>query len=273
MVVPINLRYEGGSMKCIDKALKYFELLMTVDNINSFDINDKLSDGYTYSFYNNEMDKVSWARIHISTGEFTSYKRAFEFFDMFYKGFENELSKRCIFIEYCGKKIATATISPSNEYGYNCVIDWLAISKDFQGKGLSKPLINKCISVAKKLNYNRILLHTQTHTWLAAKIYLDVGFEPYFVNSDYTGWSILKTLINHDKLANVECISKEEMYDNLYINIVNSLNSIHSDYSYEIWHKNNQNDVYVRENDIFYHYKFYNDGNEIILNDKYLDLM
>ena len=31
-----------------------------------------------------------------------------------------------------------------NEYGYGCVIDWLAIKKEYQGYKLSKPLIYKC---------------------------------------------------------------------------------------------------------------------------------
>lgn len=176
-------------MESIDKTLKYYELLMTLDGINNMDLNIKLPEGFDIVFYNGNEDKLSWARIHILSGEFTSYKRAFDYFDMFYKRFENELNKRCFFIEYEGKKVATATISPSDEYGYSCVIDWLAISKDYQGKKLSKPLVYKCLEVAKSLNYHKILLHTQTHTWLAAKIYLDIGFNPLFTDED-KGWRI-----------------------------------------------------------------------------------
>ena len=72
----------------------------------------------------------------------------FDSFDIFYKEFKSELNKRCFFIEYKGEKVATATISPSNEYGYSCVIDWLAIKKEYQGKGLARPLISKFMKIA-----------------------------------------------------------------------------------------------------------------------------
>ena len=43
--------------------------------------------------------------------------------------------------------------------------------------------------MAKELGYQKILLHTQTNTWLAAKIYLDCGFEPFNIQ-DNKGWDI-----------------------------------------------------------------------------------
>ena len=132
-------------MESIEKTLEYHELLMTLDDIDVMELRTKLPEGYSYVFYSNELDKVEWAKIHISSGEFTSYKRAFNYFDIFYNEFVNELSERCFFIEYKGEKIATATISHADEYGYSCVIDWVAIKKDYQGLKLSKPLIYKCI--------------------------------------------------------------------------------------------------------------------------------
>ena len=52
------------------------------------------------------------------------------------------------------------------------------IKKEYQGKKLSKPLISKIINVAHDLGHEKIMLHTQTTTWLAAKLYLDAGFKP-----------------------------------------------------------------------------------------------
>lgn len=259
-------------MESIVKTLEYHELLMILDNIDDIELKTKLPDGFNYIFYDNEMDTIEWAKIHISSGEFTSYKRAFNYFDIFYKEFKSELNKRCFFIEYKGEKVATATISPSNEYGYSCVIDWLAIKKEYQGYKLSKPLIYKCLEVAKNLGNNKILLHTQTHTWLAAKLYLDIGFDPLYAE-DITGWRILKTITNHEKLKEIESMNEENMYDGLSINVVSGLNEKHQDYSYEIWYMNNQNDVFVREKNNFYHYKFFENGTKLDLIENYMDVI
>ena len=60
-----------------------------------------------------------------------------------------------------------------------------------------KVAINKIkfISIANDLSHDKIMLHTQTPTWLATKLYLDTGFELFNVD-EKTGWRILKTLTN-----------------------------------------------------------------------------
>lgn len=268
-----NILFGGGTIfvDSIEKTLEYHELLMALDDLAGVNTNTQLPEGYRFVFFADEKDKTSWAKIHIYSGEFTSFKRAFACFDTFFKKFEKELSKRCFFVEHEGEKVATATVSPSDEYGYDCAIDWLAINKNYQGKKLAKPLIHKCLEVAKELKYHKILLHTQTHTWLAAKLYLDVGFNPLFHETDDKGWRILKNLTNHYKLKEIGCVDNDKMYDRLSLNVVNVLNSKHNSYIYEIWYKNGQNDVYVRENEVFYHYKFFEDGKILNLIEKYND--
>lgn len=251
-------------MKTIDKTLEYHELLMVKNSLDTYKV--VLPQGYSFEFWKQASDLDSWIDIHISSGEFTSKQRARQYFYEFYGKFLDELDKRCFFIVYDNTKIATATISPSNEYGYNCVIDWLAISKDHQGKHLAKPLVNKCLEVAKSLGYSNILLHTQTHTYKACKVYLDLGFEPFRVKGDNKGWQILNTLIDHPKLSEFDKLDNADMYDQLIINIVNTLDTLHKDYVYEVWYKNNANDVYVNENGKFYRYKFYDNGNTLKLN-------
>ena len=119
-----------------------------------------------------------------------------------------------------GEKVATATISPANEYGYRCVLDWFAISPKAQGLKLSKPLLSKVLQTAKNLGYDKMLLHTQTHTWLAAKVYLDMGFNPYNVEEDYLGWQILKKITNHEKTYINETFSWDNtVYDLLSVSL------------------------------------------------------
>lgn len=87
-----------------------------------------------------------------------------------YDTFIQELNKRCIFIvdDKTNEKVGTATISLlSKEYfGYNSAVDWVAIKKDYQGKGLARPLITKILEIANELEHKGIILHTQTTTWL-----------------------------------------------------------------------------------------------------------
>jgi predicted GNAT family N-acyltransferase len=236
-----------------------------MDDINEYGYSSELPSGYSYSFYSSNEDVLAWAKIHLSSGEFTSYNRAVNYFEIFFGEFEEELNKRCFFVEYNGEKIATATISPCKEDNYTCLIDWLAIKKEYQGKKLSKPLISKCIEVAKNLGNKNILLHTQTHTWLAAKLYLDMGFNPYNLENNLKGWQILKTITNHEKLKELTVLDESCIYDKLAINVTSELNKLYTDYNYEIWYTGGANDVYVNENDKFYHYKFFEEGKRLEL--------
>ena len=253
-------------MDNFEQTIEYHELLMTLDNFDNLK-NYPLPDEYNFVFYSSKSDTEDWIDIHISSGEFANRQEAEECFYQFHTPFIQELSKRCFFIiDKTGKKIASSTISACDEFGYNCKIDWFAISKDGQGKHLAKPLLYKTIQIAKKLGYNKILLHTQTTTWLAAKIYLDFGFNPFVLN-DIKGWQILKTIINHKKLADFQSLPVTEIYDQRIISIKQQLDKIYKNYSYTVWYENGRNDVYVHnfENEQELSYKFSNNGKKLQL--------
>ena len=251
-------------LKNIDKKIKYYDLLMVRD-LNSIE-EVPLPDGFYYTMWNNDNCKLDWINIHIETGEFNSIdKEAEPIFNSFYNKFYSELSARCIFIENNkGEKVATATISPANEFGYKCVIDWFAISPKAQGLKLSKSLLSKTLILAKELGYKKILLHTQTNTWLAAKLYLDHGFVPYKTKNN-KGWNILKSIINHPKLKKFKNIPDDEIYDELMVKIENQLNLLHKNYNYSVWHINNRNDIYVKEQDKYYEYKYQLNNDNLII--------
>ena len=79
------------------------------------------------------------------------------------------------------------------------------------------------------------------------------------------GWRILNTIINHPKLNKYKVVNVEELYHDVSLNIVEILDSKHSNYNYEIWYKNGRNDVYVRSDNTVYCYKFYDNGNRLVL--------
>lgn len=249
-------------MDTIEKTLEYHPLIMTLDNLDKVD-KYELPFGYKFVFWQSDEDIESWINIHLCTGEFAGRQEAEETFHDFYDRFYDELSERCFFIANDnGEKVATATVSPTKEFGYDCVVDWLAVSKRYQGKKLSRPLICQTLFLARTLGYDKIALHTQTHTWLAAKLYLDFGFTPYNIQ-DMRGWRILKTLTNHPALKEFESL-KEDMRDPLIVNIKNNLDKLYNDYLYSVWYINGRNDVYVNANGEYLKYKFFDEGKTLI---------
>ena len=255
-------------MEPIDNTIKYYELLMSYDD-TSQNIDYELPGGYHYEFYKLG-DEMDWINIHISSGEFTSTKKGLQYFHDFYDPFIDELNKRCIFIvdDKTNEKIGTVTVSilQKDEYGYNAAIDWFAIKKEYQGKKLSRPLISKFISLANALGHHKIILHTQTTTWLAAKLYLDAGFEPLNTN-EVIGWKILKRLTNHSKLKKFESATDNEMYDERNIQIEKQLNDIYgmNNFNYSVWYKNGLHNVYVYCNGKSYEYEYFEEDDKIRL--------
>lgn len=249
-------------METIDKTLEYHELLMTYDDTSKYG-DDKLPNGFHYEFFK-PGDEEDWVLIHIKSGEFMSMEQGLKHFHDFYDYFYDELPKRLFFVVNDSyEKVGTATISKlkEREFGYDAVVDWFAIKKEFQGYGLSKPMINRFIKLANELGYEKILLHTQTHTWLAAKLYLDLGFERFNVEEDIKGWQILKTITDHDKLKNIAAIDKKDMYFNVALKTKKILDErFGNDYEYSIWHKNGRHDVEVNYKNRLYSFKYYDDG-------------
>ena len=246
-------------MKSIEKTLMYYELLMTYSDTSKIQKYD-LPSGYHYEFYQ-PGDEEEWVEINMASGAFTNSNKGLGYFYDFFDYFKEELYKRCFFIvnDNC-EKIGTATISllENKEDEYEATVDWVAIKKEYQGKGLSRPLISKLLETANNLGHKKLMLHTQTHSWLAAKLYLDFGFEPYKMTNESEGWQILKKLTNHPRLKNISSISNDKLFSKLAVLIDEKLNTMfEKDYTYSIWYKNGRNDVYVYCDGKEYEYKYY----------------
>lgn len=107
-----------------------------------------------------------------------------------------------------GEKIATATAF-YDIYGRDTSGDgwlhWVAVKREYQGNGLSKPLITYVLRAMNKLGYVRAKIPTQTNTWLACKVYMDLGFIPIKKNLEhsYEGWKMIKALTKHSTLETI----------------------------------------------------------------------
>lgn len=255
-------------MKTLDNTIKYYELLMKYDNTSKVK-QYELPKGFHYEFYK-PGNKKEWISIHIESGEFTSIEEGLNYFHTFYDHFISELDKRCVFIveDSTNEKVGTATISllKTKEYNYEATVDWFAIKKNYQGRGLAKPLISKFIEIARDLGHKQIILHTQTTTWLAAKLYLDYGFE-ILNKEEITGWSILKTLTNHEKLSNYNNLPENEVFDAINIKIEKLLTEMYNtdNFNYSVWYKNELHNVYTYLNGISYEYEYFIENNKVRL--------
>ena len=254
-------------MKSFDNTINYYELLMIYEDTSKYK-NYELPSGYHFDFYK-DSDLEDWINIHISSEEFTSYENGFELFHKFFDSFTSELGKRCIFIvNDNNEKVGTATVSLLEKEEYGCLgaVDWLAIKKEYQGKGLSRPLISRVIKLAYELGHKKLILHTQTTSWLAVKLYLDQGFIPLNTDEEI-GWKIIKRLTNHSQLSNFDNATDEELYDNRNIQIKKLLDNIYGEnnYHYSVWYKFGLHDVYVFSNGKSYEYEYFDNNGKITL--------
>lgn len=174
-----------------DKRIKYYELLLErrLDNIKEY----YLPDGYHFEFYQDGY-RDFWIEIEKSAKEFSDYDEGISAWNKYYAGRGNELYNRMVFIvNEQGEKVATATafydINGKDKSGAG-QLHWVAVKREYQGEGLSKPLISYVLKIMKSLGYVHAKIPTQTNTWLAVKIYLDLGFKPIPENAvnSYNGW-------------------------------------------------------------------------------------
>ncbi len=203
----INIAFDNN-----DKRIKHYELLLegSLDSISEY----PLHDGYYFEFYQ-DGDRDAWIEIEQSAKEFSNYEEGLDAWNRYYSGRESELHNRMVFVvNELGEKVATATafydINGKDKSGAGW-LHWVAVKRAYQGKGLSKPLITYVLHVMKALGYNHVKIPTQTNTWLAVKVYLDLGFRPIPENAvnSYMGWCIIKTLTKHKSLNDFDSIDEE----------------------------------------------------------------
>ncbi|MFG6395166.1 MAG: GNAT family N-acetyltransferase [Lachnospiraceae bacterium] len=197
-----------------DSRIKYYELLLEKDLTEMPEIN--LPESYRFVFYK-DGDKDAWINIEKSAREFDSYSKGAAAWEKYYGTRLKELPGRMVFIENAeGLKVATATAF-YNIYRQDSPLcgwlHWVAIKREYQGQGLSKPLVLFTLNIMKKLGYTHSKIPTQTNTWLACKVYLDLGFLPVKENAVHSsyGWRIVKTLTGHPSLKDFNPVSLEEV--------------------------------------------------------------
>ena len=193
-----------------DRRIPYYKLRLEQDLDDIKEIG--LPSEYHYENYTSG-DRDIWIAIEKSAKEFSSREEGEAAWDRYFAGHEKELENRMFFVsDSSGRKLATATAYydiHTGDDGGNGWLHWVAVHSDAQGLGLSKPLITHVLAHMKKLGYKKAVIPTQTYTWLACKLYLDLGFVPMKENAEQNkmGWRIIKTLTDHPALDDFETIA------------------------------------------------------------------
>ena len=198
-----------------DDRIRYVELKFIRKDLRDIP-KYSLPEGYRFAFFQ-PGDRDDWIRIEQSAKEFTSYEQGLVSWNRYYAGKEDLLANRMVFIETdAGEKIATAT-AYYDIYGNDKTnvgwLHWVAVAREFQGRGLARPLIAHTLGLMAELGYDHAMLSSQTNTWLACKLYLDFGFLPHIEKTPENdlGWRILKALTEHPALSEWESAIETEI--------------------------------------------------------------
>ena len=190
-----------------DPRLPYYPLRLerNLDDLPEY----ALPAGYHFENYV-PGDRETWIGIEKSAKEFSTHEEGEQAWQKYYSGHESEMERRMFFVVNTeGRKVATATAYydvPNADDGINGWLHWVAVCREDQGHHLSKPLIVHVLSYMQSLGYRRAVVPTQTTTWLACNVYMDLGFRPIRENAaaNRKGWEIIKTLTYHPALAEFE---------------------------------------------------------------------
>ena len=139
-----------------------------------------LPPGYSFRGFKEGEEEI-WARIETSAGEFASIQEAIQHFQREFGEYQREMCDRCLFVETeNGEPVGTATawygtLAPGGAAGR---LHWIGIRREYQGRGLGKPLVSRALELLAA-RHQRAYLTTQRSSLVAIKIYLDFGFLPY----------------------------------------------------------------------------------------------
>lgn len=161
----------------LDKSLPYLNIIMKRDASTPL-VRFSIPQGFSLVHYSSG-DEAAWAEILVSVAEFDSQEEALAYFQEHYAPYPIELVKRCIFLENpAGEKVATFTIWwDIKDEEQIPSLHWIAVKPEFQGQGLGKAIVGHGLELALAIDGDRdIWLHTQTWSWRAVAVYLQVGF-------------------------------------------------------------------------------------------------
>jgi len=174
--------------------MQHIKLQMIRKNLNDIPKHE-LPAGYSFKLFE-PGDEQLWANIETRVDEFKTETDALERFGREFGDRLDEMGDRCLFLMNAGgEAVGTATAWYGDLEGDGNVrgrIHWVGIVPEYQGRGLSKPLLGEAMEILAAF-HDAAYLTSQTTSWQAVNMYLNFGFRPVRLDDDYeAAWSLLE---------------------------------------------------------------------------------
>ncbi len=161
----------------MDHSVEYIEFAMVREDLN--DLPDfSLPPGFGLRLFR-PGDEPIWVDIEMRAGEFSTIEQGLGYFREEFGPYLNEMRERSLILETeSGEPIGTSTAWFGELAGHRMGrIHWVAVVPEFQGRGLSKPLVGAAMQILAR-HHSEAFLTTQTSSWRAVGLYLQLGFQP-----------------------------------------------------------------------------------------------
>ncbi len=161
----------------LDKSIPYYEMIMAAEQWDP-SLASSPPQGYTIRPYR-DGDEVHWAAIETSVGEFNQISDALAYWEREYRPHLDMVRRRCLFAlgpdgAYLGTCTAWEQYSPKALF----MIHWVAVQPQAQGLGLGGALVCRAMELFRQANTFPVVLHTQTWSHKAIRLYHRLGFRP-----------------------------------------------------------------------------------------------
>lgn len=155
----------------------------------------ELPEGYRFRMFK-DGDQELWSNIETRVDEFKTEDDALARFEREFGDQIHEMEERCLFIENeAGETIGTTTAWYGDLKGDGKIrgrIHWVGIVPEYQGRGLSKPMLSKAMNLLAR-RHDEFYLTSQTTSWQAINMYLNYGFEPVRMDENYdAAWTMME---------------------------------------------------------------------------------
>ena len=167
-------------MTTVDTTVYHYPVLMELTKFPK--LTYQLAKGYHIRPF--EMRYMEqWIQLNVELKQMESYEAGKAYVEKTFLPKQDLLSKQIlIIVDEKDHVVATASVWEGFHYGERRMrLHWVGVSQKHQRKGLARCIVLACIQLYLDMHLSTPLyLSSQTNSYVAIKMYEDLGFTPYF---------------------------------------------------------------------------------------------